>query len=168
MSNVVDCAVHTSWFGDVYAGEMFLNFPLDLRMRKYCGADISWMKKDGSQFWECWHRMAMGMKPSPWVTISLLSWMMEIVIGDVKEISNPFRWDSVNMNLPGSEDYNPSLPRVVKWNERENAIACDCKFFCDDFRIIGPTRELTKLATHRLESRGSAGFFVVVTSQAVL
>ena len=152
MTNVIDCAVHTSWFGDVDAGEMFLNFPLDLRMRKYCGVDISWMRKDGSQLWECWHRMAMGMKPSPWVTIRLLSWMMEIVLGNTKEVTNPFRWDSVKMNLPGSEDYNPALPRVTKWNERANAIACDCKFFCDDFRVIGLTKELTKAATHRLET----------------
>ena len=56
------------------------------------------------------------------------------------------------MNLPGSEDYNPSLPRVFKWNATENAIAGDCKFFCDDFRLIGPTREITKAATHRLET----------------
>ena len=152
MTNVIDCAIHTSWFGDVDAGEMFLNFPLDLRMRKYCGVDISWMRKDGSQLWECWHRMAMGMKPSPWVTIRLLSWMMEIVLGNPKEVNNPFRWDSVRMNLPGSEDYNPALPRVTKWNERTKAIACDCKFFCDDFRIIGPTSELTKAATHHLET----------------
>ena len=136
MTNVVDCAVHTSWFGDVDAGEMFLNLPLDLRMRKYCGVDISWMKKDGTQLWECWHRMAMGMKPSPWVTIRLLSWMVEIVIGDVKEISNPFRWDSVRMNLPGAEDYNPALPRVVKWNERENATACDCNFFATILELL--------------------------------
>ena len=152
MTNVVDCAVHTSWFGDVDAGEMFLNFPLDLRMRKYCGVDISWMRKDGSQLWECWHRMAMGMKPSPWVTIRLLSWMMEIVVGDRKETANPFRWDTVQINLPGAEDYNPSLPRVCKWNETDSVIAADCKFFCDDFRVIGPTKDTTKAATHRLES----------------
>ena len=73
-------------------------------------------------------------------------------MGDRKEADNPFRWDEVRLNLPGSASYNPSLPRVCKWNSLEGAIACDCNFFCDDFRIIGPNEKQTKLATHRLET----------------
>ena len=30
-TNIVDCSTDTTWFGDVDAGEMFLNFPLDKR-----------------------------------------------------------------------------------------------------------------------------------------
>ena len=114
MLNIVDCAIHTSWFGNVDDddGEMFLNFPLDLNMKKHCGVDISWISEDGSQIWECWHRMAMGMQPSPWVTIRLLMWMMEVVVGEKKEVTNTFRWDYVKLNLPGSSDYDPTLPRV--------------------------------------------------------
>ena len=152
MLNVIDCATHSSWYGDVDAGEMFLNFPLDIRMRKYCGIDLPWMNEDVSTLWECWHRMAMGMRPSPWVTFRLLMWMMEIVVGDRKEINNPFRWDEVRLNLPGSGSYNTSLPRVFKWDSLEEGIAFDCKFFCDDFRIIGSNEKLTKRATHRLET----------------
>ena len=86
------------------------------------------------------------------VTIGLLMWMMEVVVGDRTEVSNTFRWDSVKLNLPGSPAYDPTLPRVYKWNELSEAIACECEFFCDDFRIIGPNAGLTKAATHRLES----------------
>ena len=103
--------------------------------------------------WESWHRMTMGMKPSPWVTCRLIGWMLEFVIGDNKEEGNPFRWDSVILNLPGDPKYNPNLPRVYKWNDALKAIACDVKVFCDDFRIIGPTLIDTIRATHRLESR---------------
>ena len=71
-TNIVDCSTDDTWFGDVDAGEMFLNFPLDRRIRKYCGIDLSWMSEDGGTLWECWNRMAMGMRPSPWVTIRLL------------------------------------------------------------------------------------------------
>ena len=152
MLNVVDCAIHTSWFGDVDAGEMFSNFPLDIKMRKYCGVDISWMSEEGSQVWACWHRMAMGMRPSPWVTIRLLMWMMEVVVGDRRDVNNPFRWDRIVLNLPGSPEYDPTLPRVYKWNERIQSMACECKFFCDDFRVVGPNEELTKAATHQLET----------------
>ena len=152
MLNIVDCAIHTSWFGDVDAGEMFLNFPLDIKMRKYCGVDISWMTKDGSKLWESWHRMAMGMRPSPWVTIRLLMWMMEVVVGDRREKTNPFRWDCIKLNLPGDEKYDPTMPRVYKWNDISETLACECKFFCDDFRIIGPGAESTRAATHQLET----------------
>ena len=150
--NVIDCSTSGTWFGDVDAGEMFLNFPLDRRIRKYCGIDLSWMAEDGGVLWECWNRMAMGMCPSPWVTIRLLMWMMEIVIGNPKDPSNPFRWDRVILNLPGDSNYNPGMPRVYKWNAMANAIACDCKFFCDDFRVIGPNEDLTQKATHKLET----------------
>ena len=152
MVNIVDCSTDDTWFGDVDAGEMFLNFPLDRRIRKYCGIDLSWMSEEGETLWECWNRMAMGMCPSPWVTIRLLMFMMEIVIGNPLEPSNPFRWDQVILNLPGNPSYDPGMPRVYKWNNLANAIACDCKFFCDDFRITGPNELLTKQATHRLET----------------
>ena len=107
MLNVIDCATHTSWYGDLDDGEMFLNFPLDLRIRKYCGVDLTWMNEEGSTLWECWHRMVMGMRSSPWVTNRLLMWMMETVVGDRKEAKNPLRWDEVRLNLPGSTLYNP-------------------------------------------------------------
>ena len=110
------------------------------------------MAEDGGTLWECWNRMAMGMCPSPWVTIRLLMWMMEIVVGYTKELSNPFRWDYLVLNLPGDPDYDPGMPRVYKWNTVASAIACDCKFFCDDSRIVGPNEKLTKLATHRLKT----------------
>ena len=152
MLNVVDCSSEVSWFGDVDAGEMFLNFPLDLKMRKYCGVDLSSTTKDNTKLWLCWHRMAMGMRSSPWITIRLLMWMMEVVVGDRRDIGNPFHWNEVIFNLPGSPSYKPHLPRVYKWNKETNSIACDCKFFCDDFRLIGPTLQLTQAATHRLET----------------
>ena len=152
MLNVVDCATHASWFGDVDVGEMFLNFSLDIKMRRYCGVDISLMAEDGSKLWECWHRLAMGMRPSPWVTIRLLMWMMEVVVGDRREASNPFRWDCIKMNLQGDSNYDPTMPRVYKWDELSKSLACECKFCCDDFRVIGPNAKLTRAATHRLET----------------
>ena len=70
------------------------------------------MKEERGILWECWNKMAMGMRPSPWVTIRLLMWMMEIVVGDPKDVRNPFRWDKVVLNLPGDPNYDSSLPRV--------------------------------------------------------
>ena len=156
ISNVLDCTTHSSWFGDVDAGEMFLNFPLDREMRKYCGVDVSCVYPSSSQHKKrtvhCWQRMAMGMKPSPWVTTRLLSWLTEIVKGDRTEPSNPFKWDKVVLNLPGMEDYDPSMPRVYKWNNSTKSIACDVKTFVDDYRTCGPTFADVQRATHKLET----------------
>ena len=110
------------------------------------------MEEDGCAMWECWNRMAMGMRPSPWVTIRLLMWMMEIVVGNPKDVRNPFGWDQVVLNLPGNVNYDSSRPRVYKWNSIAQTMACDCKFFCDDFRIMGPNESATKRATHKLET----------------
>jgi hypothetical protein len=81
--------------------------------------------------------------------------MVEFVVGDKACPDNPFRWDRVVLNLPGDPDYNPSMPRVYKWNELLKAIAADLYCFMDDFRLAGPTEEQTKRCTHRLESRMS-------------
>ena len=153
--NVLDCTTPTSWFGDVDVGEMFLNFPLDLALRPFCGVYLSWMNEKGKTTWESWHRMAMGMKPSPWVTCRLLAWMMEFVMGDKADTENPFRWDSVVLNLPGDPGYDPNMPRVYTWNALLQAISCDVKCFVDDCQIMGPTKASTVLATHRLETRMS-------------
>ncbi len=52
-------------------GEMFLNFMLDVNLRKYAGVDLTDLfpeEADGSTFWERWERLLMGFKPSPYLT----------------------------------------------------------------------------------------------------
>ena len=48
--NVFDCATHSSWFGDVDAGEMFLNYWLDPAIRPYAGVDVSWDTSGGGVY----------------------------------------------------------------------------------------------------------------------
>ena len=155
VQDVLDCATHTSWYGDVDAGEMFLNYWLDPAIRPYAGVDVSWDTSgggsEGGKRWERWTRMAMGMLPSPWVTTRLFAWAMEILKGDRRDPSNPFHWSEVKLNLPGSSCYDPAMPRVFKWNELHKCIATDCKTFMDDLRSIGATRELCSAGTHQIE-----------------
>ena len=158
IQNVLDCATHTSWFGDVDAGEMFLNYWLDPAIRPYAGVDVSWDTKgggSGGKRWERWTRMAMGMLPSPWVTTRLFAWAMEFMKGDRRDPANPFHWSEVRMDLPGDPTYDCSMPRVYKWNGVVGCIACDCKTFVDDSRTIGSTRALCRACTHQLETRMS-------------
>lgn len=60
--------------------------------------------------------MAMGMTSSPFVTIGLFAWAMEIIKGDRHNKDNPFYWSEVKLNCPGLLDDDPGMPRVYKWN----------------------------------------------------
>ena len=48
-----------------------------------------------------------------------------------------FRWDRIRLNLPGSKDYQPSLPWVSKIRDSDNKIAADGVIFVDDTRSVG-------------------------------
>jgi hypothetical protein len=45
------------------------------------------------------------------------------------------------MNLPGSREFDPSLPRVAKWNDLWDGIAGDVLAFVDDLRASGPDED---------------------------
>ena len=96
--------------------------------------------------------MAMGLVSSPIATTRIFAWVMEIIKGDRFDPSNPFAWDKVILNLPGSESYDTLMPRVYKFNSTLGVISTNCKTFMDDPRGIGATRELCHKATHQVET----------------
>ncbi len=97
--------------------------------------------------------MAMGLLSSPWVTTRLFAWAMEIIKGDRRDPRNPFHWTHVVLNCPGGmPSYDPTMPRLYKWNPVSESIAGDCKTFVDDLRSIGPTKALCRAVTHRVET----------------
>jgi hypothetical protein len=155
VGHILDCATATSWFGDVDAAEMFLNYMLDIKIRPYAGVDLSWLPGDqnplGARLGR-WSRMPMGLLSSPWGTIRLFAWGMEIIKGDRFDKSNPFHWSTVKLNCPGTESYDPSLPRVYKWSDVYMAIAGDAKTFVDDLRSIGISESHCRAITHRVET----------------
>ena len=109
---------------DVDIGEMFLNFMLHPKLRLFCGVDItpydldlsslsfSQIRKDGTKVWVSWDRIAMGLAWSPYQAVKTLHFAEEVIRGDPKDPANVFRWDYVRLNLPGSPNYDPSLPWV--------------------------------------------------------
>jgi hypothetical protein len=46
-------------------------------------------------------------------------------------------YDEVRLNLPGADDYTPTLPRVIKWNRKTSSIAGDFVTFVDDLQASG-------------------------------
>ena len=149
IDDVLDCATDTSWYGDVDVGEMFLNFPLDVQMRAYAGVDVSY---GGDLRWERWTRCLMGLKPSPFICTRAFAWAMEIIKGNPNDPANPFFFDEVKLNLPGTVAYDPQLPRVYKWNSINDRLPCDARTFVDDIRTIGGNEWEARKATHQVET----------------
>jgi len=78
--------------------------------------------------------------------------LVEKILGDPNDSDNPFQWETVEMNLPGSANYDPSRPWVFKWCRKDGKIACDLFIYVDDLRPTGPTEEDCWAATRRTAS----------------
>ena len=137
---------------DVDLGEMFLNFFLDERVRWYAGVDLTKylpdLVKPGETLWLRWCRL----RPSSYCAVQTLAWLEEVIGGDPKDSSNVFHYDRLEMNLPGSAEYNPSMPWVHKVRLDDGRIAADLLIFVDDARPTGPTEEECWQATRRFAS----------------
>jgi hypothetical protein len=143
---------------DLDLGEMFLNFPLHRNLQVYSGVDITPYKRDlhihtGGPYWLHWTRTWMGARPSPYNAVSFYYIAEEFIRGNQSDKSNPFCWDKIILNLPGSDTYNPTRPNVIKWDSSKSWLACDVVVFVDDLRCSGPTVELTWPASRTVASR---------------
>ena len=133
IDSVLRNASKESWYGDIDLGEMFLNYFLDEEVRKYAGVDVS---KLGAGCWERWERTLMGLRPSPYVCTQSFRWCEDCIRGDRREKDNIFHWDSVKLNLPGDQGYNPSLPWVYRWDEERQKMPGYFGSYIDDIRTI--------------------------------
>jgi hypothetical protein len=125
---------------DLDLGKMFLNFPLPMLFCRFSGIDLSPFKDrlgfkhvSNQAFQLCWERCWMGFQPSPYYS-TRFNWAEEFARGDGREKLNPLRWDEVRLNLPGDKVFDPTLPRVMKWDLEINNIAKEVSTFVDDLR----------------------------------
>jgi hypothetical protein len=131
-----------SSMADTDLGEMFLCFVLNESLRELAGVDVTHYQEgeDESegmiQRWERWARCAMGLKPSPYQTIQAMHFAEDVIRGDRRDKRNIFRWEEVLLNLPGSDEYDPSLPWVYKVRA-DGRPAADFWFYVDDNRSVG-------------------------------
>jgi hypothetical protein len=138
---------------DIDLGEFFLYFPFPEILRPYSGIDLTpfssllvnmgfklaW--KVGGRFFAKWDQCWMGCKPSPFFTVHFYYWTDEFVRGHSCNPRNALRWDSIKLNLPGNPAYNPTKPRVMKWDSSIHKIAGDILGFEDDLRAWGRSIE---------------------------
>jgi hypothetical protein len=80
----------------------------------------------------------MGLKCSPYTAVKFMLWAIEVILGDPDDQANVFRWSQVELNLPGSKNYDSSKSWVCK--VRANGVlAADLFVYVDDLRPTGPT-----------------------------
>jgi hypothetical protein len=109
-----------TFMADVEIGEMFLNVILYKDLRALAGVNLSHYfpdEKDGP-LWGTWHRAAMGLRSLPYQCVQAMGIAKEIIRGDPLDPNNVFWWDSVKLNLPGSDSYDPSKPWVANTERR--------------------------------------------------
>jgi hypothetical protein len=137
---------------DLDLGELFLNFPLPLLFRAFSGINLTPFKEAlgfGSNFDGSGAGWASGLVHNTQFgsTTGLKNSLEET------DKSNPLRWDEVRLNLPGDPAFDPTLPKVIKWDMLINNIAGDVKTFVDDLRALGIDEETAWRIARQFASR---------------
>jgi hypothetical protein len=112
---------------------MFLNFPVDEKLRPYAGVDLTQLApefdkqaqvdanggifdkcglNENGRFHERWERLFMGMRPSPCNAVRYFYWAEEFARGNPLDPKNAVRHGEVRLNLPGDDKFDPTLPMV--------------------------------------------------------
>jgi hypothetical protein len=158
VDSILRNASSATWFGDIDLGEMFLNYALDLDLRPYAGIDVTDLDKTligktVSRIFERWTRTLIGFRPSPYVCTQTFAWGEEVIVGNRMKIDNPFYWDQVILNFPGTSTYDTTMPVVYRWDSKRKRMPCFFGTYIDDIRSGGPSEEGCQAVTHRIASR---------------
>jgi hypothetical protein len=73
----------------------------------------------------------MGLRGSPYGSVQGCLRAKRYIMGDPKEVGNPFEWDHIKLNLPCSKDYDASKPWLIKMRKDGN-IASEVVQYVDD------------------------------------
>jgi hypothetical protein len=112
--------------------------------------------------WAVWDRNLMGFAASLYNSIKMALVAKEICKGDRfqtgmgldgKEL-NPFQWEYIQLNLPGTPGYDPSTTWIGK-RRKDGQMACNMFTFVNNERVVGPTKELTWQVSQALASKQS-------------
>ena len=151
-----------SYCGDMDLGEMFLNFPMDVHLRPFAGVDMNPVQSHLTPEATAlspesgrvrWNRLFMGMLPSPFHAARQYYLAEEIAKGASQDPTNPCGFDSIRFNIPGSADYTPTLPWVMKWSSRLDNITGDVVTYMDDLRTVGSSAEHAWQVARQLGAR---------------
>jgi hypothetical protein len=127
-----------SWQLDIDVGQQFNNFSSHPEDRPYCGVRMIDTRNDGSPEHHWFMRFCVlhfGGTDSPFIAgvgqQRILDWAKK----PPQDLSSPFRYSKVILNLPTSKTWDPSLPRVMRiWEDGELALAG--KNYVDDIHAV--------------------------------
>lgn len=152
VDSILRNACSMTWFGDIDLGEMFLNYFLDEEIRPYAGVDVSELEGGNKRIFEQWIRTLMGFRCSPYIATQTFAWGEEIILGDLADENNPFAWDEMKLNLPGSEAYDPTMPWMYKWNSKRKCMPAFFGTYVDDVRTGAWSEDSCRSATRTVAS----------------
>ena len=132
-----------TWMADMNFGEMFHNFPMEEQMRKCSGVKFETRTSEGGRVTKMlrWSRLFKGMQPSPYNTVRYYYWGEEFARGNPVLTDNPMGYDCIRLNLPGTDLFDPLLPKLMKWKTTLGVVAGDVLTFVDNVRITGYSKE---------------------------
>jgi hypothetical protein len=110
-------------------------------------------RKKGGLYLMSWSRCVMGLRSSPHGCVKMHTLGEEVVRGDQSDRKNPFFFDSVRLNLPGSSNYDPTIPRVSKLRTDTGLIANDMVSYVDDKRLVASLKTECRWLCHRVGAR---------------
>ncbi|KAL7577357.1 hypothetical protein ACA910_002090 [Epithemia clementina (nom. ined.)] len=159
----------STWAADNNFGEMFLNFWLHPKLRRYARIDLTSLfpeelKEDSVSrssgrrrkglLWEAWSRCAMGLITSPFQATQSAQRMKRLALGQRLDETNVFRWETVKLNVPGDQACKPSEPWVSK-RRADGTLAADVHVYVDDLRETAPSSEEAWLAASQMAKAAS-------------
>jgi len=102
--------------GDIDVGAMFNNVPTHPSERHALGVRVINTRPEGQyerhEFWR-FCVLHFGGRPSPYLACQAERIILELCKGDRHDPANHWQWETVQLNLPGDVDYDPSMPRVM-------------------------------------------------------
>ena len=131
---------------------MFHTYKLSEKTHPYAGVDVSWDEKGKALRWELWTIMAMVILSSPFVTTRMFAWEMKVIIVDQKDEANHFYWDSVVQNCPGTNGFDPYIPRLYRRDSKYQVITAVCNTFVDNLRSVESTQKVVRYEIHSVET----------------
>ena len=138
-------------------GEMFHQFQLHEGTMDFAAIDLQPLQLDPTKYphrWMCWCRNLMGFRSSPYNSVRMYLIAEEMIRGDRWDSSNPFHWESLKLNLPGTEAYNPTLPWIAQLRP-DGSTASGMTCFVDDQRVVGEGKVRVLEAGHAISTRES-------------
>ncbi|KAL7532942.1 hypothetical protein ACHAXR_006517 [Thalassiosira sp. AJA248-18] len=130
--------------GDIDVGQQFNNFRVHPVDQHTLGVRYIYTNNEGNSVEkEAWFRFnccPFGHKCSPYICVQGESRILELCKGDPRDPKNEFQFATCHLNLPFSNQHDPSMPRVMLLRE-DGELATTEVTFVDDIRVAGRAKD---------------------------